>query len=258
MTVTDSRRILATDSDRVEALLEHDRAAGGERDAERDVQPEDVVERQDAERSVVGREPEPGVVLHLRDVRREVAVREHRRLRRARGARREEQDRDVVGGAVDASDRRCIQLVEVDRDDVGARRRQHRRRRSGREREARRDRGQLATELARRCRRVERHGDRADVERCEVRGDERGVVARPDRDAVTGLEATPDELAPQPGGHVGELAVGDGPLLADERRRLGGAATEQHVDDVHRRIVRRPDRAITGRGRGPWGGLGGR
>ena len=69
---------------RVEVIEQHGPTAGVQADAERDVQPEDMEERQRREPDVVGADAQPGMILHLTDVRGEVAVREHR----ARGAPR--------------------------------------------------------------------------------------------------------------------------------------------------------------------------
>ena len=85
-----------------------------EREAEHDVQPEDVEQRQHAEHHVVGPpSPRPGCACIWLEVGEQVAVGEHRRLRRAGGAAREEQHGQVVVGTVD--DRRRVggeQVVE--------------------------------------------------------------------------------------------------------------------------------------------------
>ena len=62
-------------------------------------------ERQHAEADVVGAIRRPGCACTCSMLRAQVAVREHRRLRRAGGARREQQDREVVAGAVDGQPR---------------------------------------------------------------------------------------------------------------------------------------------------------
>ena len=78
-----------------------------------DVQAEDVEERQ---RARGRRRPaptcSPGCALDLADVRGEVPVREHRGARRARGARREEQHRELVVVALDLG-RHRLAGVEV-------------------------------------------------------------------------------------------------------------------------------------------------
>ena len=91
-------------SGRIEALDDRDRRARRERQAERDVEPEHVEERQQAEPDVVGTQREPGMALHLREVRGQRTVGEDRGLRRPGGAGREEQHGGIV--VADHGDRR--------------------------------------------------------------------------------------------------------------------------------------------------------
>jgi hypothetical protein len=89
------------------------------------------------------------------------------------------------------------------------------------------DRGELPLELARRAQRVERNGDGAGAEHREVGGNEVPVVGADDADAVTRVDAEPDEPGPQAADLLAELAVGGGAPPADQ----GGGVVGMGVDD---------------------------
>ena len=95
---------------RVEALDQHDRGARGQREAEHHVEAEDVEQRQDAEHDVVGASC-PGVGAALLDVGQQVAVGEHRRLRRAGGAAGEQQHGDGARLELRDAERLAIEVV---------------------------------------------------------------------------------------------------------------------------------------------------
>ena len=83
----------------IEALVQHQRRAGGQRQPQRHVQPEDVEQRQGHEADVVGAE-DLGDAEHLVQVGRQVAVGEHGRLGLARRPRGEQQDGEVGLGSL--------------------------------------------------------------------------------------------------------------------------------------------------------------
>ena len=177
----------------VEVVEQKGRRTGGEPDAEHCIEPEHVEHGQHAETDVTGVEREARVIQHLADVGRQVAMREHRRLRRSRRAGGEQQDCDVgviarhrVGGLGTAG--------SVERTA------EHDRRFDGRE---------LAVELRVRRVRVVGHRDRARSQHPEVRRDERNRVVPLDRHSGTGLHALGAERAGDAGGARLELPVRD-------------------------------------------------
>ena len=99
---------------RVEPLHEHDGGPVRQAHREHHVEPEDVVERDDAVDDVAGRHA-AGDRPRLLDVGEQVAVGQHRGARRAGRAAREQQRGEVVGRHVDGRQRLGGQEV-LDRD----------------------------------------------------------------------------------------------------------------------------------------------
>ena len=169
-------------------------------------------------------DPQPGMRLHLLDVREQRAVREHRGLGRARGAGGEQQHREIgrvlrceLGGRAgrgETVDDDHRDFVLQDSSEDSSRRDRYwataRRARSAMRPDASTRRGSTASssrrELVRRRPDVQRHRDRARRERPEVRGDERGLVPGDDRHPVARGRAL---------GH----RRGDGRRLAPRARR---------------------------------------
>ena len=71
------------------------------------------------------------------------------------------------------------------------------------------DGGQLALQLGRRARRVQRHDDGAEADDGEVGDDERVAVAADEGDAVAVADAEAGQAAAQAARLVAQLAVGD-------------------------------------------------
>ena len=177
------------------------RATGSEADAHDHVETEDVEEREHAEPDVGRHEPQTRVVEHLADVRRQVAVGEHRRLRRPGGPGSEQQHGEVVVGPGHEVGGRVGQLdaIEPDTRDAGD---------TGvvsQQGQPRLDGPRLALELRRRCGRVQRDRHRTVAEHREVAHDELDGVGRQDRDPVVGLYALGLEHRRDTGDPVGEV-----------------------------------------------------
>ena len=169
----------------------------------------------------------PGWRLALLEVGQQVAVGEHRRLGRAGRAAGEQQHRQVVVGrgrragrarrpagrrAARASGRRARPSLTTTSVQGRARRpgRAGRRwpGRGGRRSRPGPRRRPAPLDLRCRAQRVERHGHGAGAEDGQVRHHEVPVVGGDDRHPVAGLDAQPDEPAPQAGDLVAQLAVG--------------------------------------------------
>ena len=224
-----------------------------EREAEHHVHAEDVEQGKHTEHDVVGPEPASGLRLQLLEVRVQVAVREHRRLRGARGAAREEQGGEVVrrarghrrgvggeeilerrgigervaGGADDEPDRWHRGAVDLAPARAPGRSDDHR---------GRLDRLDLAHELGSRAERVQRDHDAADPEHGEIRDDERGVVGAEQADPIAGAEPPSDEAASKRRDLLTELAVRRRRAPAHERDGVVG----MRLDDLGQIHVRSP------------------
>ena len=219
---------------RVEALHEDDGRTDREAEAEDDVEPEDVVARDDPVDDVARRDPARDRA-GLGDVGQQVAVAEHRGAGCAGRAAREEQRGEVVGRDVDGRHRGSIeQVVErhiagitVDRDD-----RAH-------GRDARRDRRPAQAPDAVRST-TTATGASAASSRCtsgaglvgfngaataprpthrEVGEHERMAVAADDRDPISVDDAEAGESAAQAVDAIAQLAVRDRLVAADQRDR---------------------------------------
>ena len=200
---------------------------------------------------------QPGVRLHLFEVREQRTVREHRGLRRARRARGEQQHREIVGVACDGRGRAAAVArfgVEHQQRRCAASARAVARRAAvgvlgGRDEERGRDDPRARARAPARARRVERHRDRARRQRREVGGHERGLVAGDDRDPVAGARPCRPSTACAPRDPCARARRGS----PDRRRRRAPADRESlprppssAVDEVHR--LRRLRKTITALG----------
>ena len=240
-----------------------DGGAGEEREAEHDVEAEDVEEGQHAERDVVGRlraaRGGPGTAARLASRLPCVSI---AAFGRAGGAAREDEDGEVVVGPLDDRHGRAGQAVVEQQRRRRARPAGWRSRarapaaRPGRrwpsvpmpfgpgDHRAGADRrpSSRVTSGARAAG-VDRHGHAPGAEHGEVRHDEVPVVGHDDRDAVARLEAQPDEPAPQAGDLLAQLAVGRGAAARDQRDRVGGVGLDDRRQ-VHRAAVQHTEWAV--------------
>ena len=220
----------------MEVVDERHRAARDQRETEHDVETEHVKERQHRERDVFFGDAQPGMRLHLLEVREQRTVRQHRGFGRARGAHGEEQHREVALGPLDRREPFGRQLRLV----VGIEDEQRHRGRAlhagaareigvGRRRDQQRGlhHGELARELERGRGAVDRHGDAARDEHRQVGDHERGVVPREDHDPGAGI-VLGRQAGGQAAGPGGQLAVGErpGPHDGGPVGRRGGIAQE--------------------------------
>jgi hypothetical protein len=97
----------------MEVVDERHCAARHQRETEHDVEPEHMEQRQHRERDVTHADAQSRVRLHLFEICAQGTVREHRRLRRARSSRGEEQHREIVGGALDGCHRLAGKIRHV-------------------------------------------------------------------------------------------------------------------------------------------------
>ena len=94
------------------------------------------------------------------------------------------------------------------------------------------DDGQLAGDLRRRARRVERDGDGAETGRGQVRGDEEPTVAAQQGDTVAAADAEAGEAAAEVGDLIAQRAIGGRPVPADDRYVIVRMAVDDGRD-VH-------------------------